>query len=212
MALAVHHLHDLDEDDVCNDSDKLAERIGDGSKLVWHFRHGQSTGNVARDQAHSRKKLEAYRRNPLYADAPLTELGKQQACDAAQVVATWKVQPDLVICSSLTRSIQTAALIFAQQLSEGVQLIVRPELREYWPDNIENQGRPLPDLRRCKHLHGLPSWPAVEKALSAEQTADWSEEWDANWANGDKWTQHCGSGERMKLKNEEISWRTNAVI
>ena len=39
-----------------------------------------------------------------------------------------------------------------------------PELREFYPDNNENQGRAITDLQQCPTLSALAAWPAVEKA------------------------------------------------
>jgi broad specificity phosphatase PhoE len=101
----------------------------------------------------------------------------------------------------MTRSIQTAALIFGDALMRGdAQLIIRPEIREYWPDNIENRGRSLPSLRSCPELAELPCWEMVEQALSEESTADWADEWDDGQAEGEDgaWQKHCVSGERLE--------------
>jgi broad specificity phosphatase PhoE len=112
------------DDDVCNSGDALARKLGIDSKLVWHVRHGQSTGNVARE-----KGLK-YQQDSSYADAPLTKLGKKQAREAACAVSKWREQPTLIVSSAMTRSIQTAAMIFGDALQRGdAQLVIRPEIR-----------------------------------------------------------------------------------
>jgi broad specificity phosphatase PhoE len=127
--MAVHALPDgLDDYDVCNDSDELAKVIASDIKLVWHIRHGQSTGNVARDRG------ENYQTNPDYTDTPLSKLGKKQAREAKKIVSNWREKPCLVVSSAMTRSIQTAAIIFEDLLKTGdTELVIRPEIREYWP-------------------------------------------------------------------------------
>jgi broad specificity phosphatase PhoE len=106
----------------------------------------------------------------------------------------------------MTIAIQTASIIFAVLLGSGeAKLIVRPEVREFWPDNIENCGRPVTALRRCPHITTLPSYTeAVRDALSEEATADWAEEWDGGQAGGEGgvgdggWRDHCGGGNRIE--------------
>ncbi|OLP95421.1 hypothetical protein AK812_SmicGene22452 [Symbiodinium microadriaticum] len=80
---------------------------------------------------------------------------------------------------------------------QGCELFLRPELREFYPDNNENQGRPVSELQHCPALSALPAWPAVEKALSVAAASDWRRAWDESLAAGDGWQQHCGSIDRL---------------
>jgi broad specificity phosphatase PhoE len=128
--------------DLCNSGDQLAELMlqDTQSKLVWHFRHGQSTGNAAREKAMSAdegtgntKHADAYRADALYADTPLTKKGREQARGASKLVVSWKIKPTLIVCSALTRAIETGAIIFEKELQAGTaRLIIRPEMREFW--------------------------------------------------------------------------------
>jgi broad specificity phosphatase PhoE len=70
-------------------------------KPVILIRHGQSTFNL---------HYERTGEDPGHVDARLTPLGEQQALEARAAVAGDLV--DLVICSPLTRALQTAHLIF----------------------------------------------------------------------------------------------------
>lgn len=215
--VAVHALPDgfrrtgvqrTDNEDLNNSGDALASVLEDkNAKVVWHVRHGQSTGNAARMTAMSadegtgkHEHVERYHASHEYADTPLTELGKDQARKTAVIVASWAVKPTLVVCSALTRAIQTAALIFCKELLSGVaRLVIRPEMREFWPDNIENSGRTRKHLRACTLLQELEAWQIVELALSDAATVEWGKKWDEELANGPdgQWQAHCGGGERI---------------
>ena len=71
-------------------------------------------------------------------------------------------------------------------LQKSAKLIIRPELREFWCDNLENRGRPLKTLRCCKRLQELNVWSVcLKQALSREQTEEWGNLWDIYWAEGE---------------------------
>eukprot|EP00929_Paragymnodinium_shiwhaense_P003866 TRINITY_DN10456_c0_g1_i1.p1 TRINITY_DN10456_c0_g1~~TRINITY_DN10456_c0_g1_i1.p1 ORF type:complete len:320 (+),score=37.84 TRINITY_DN10456_c0_g1_i1:78-962(+) len=193
-----------DSYDLCNNADTFD--LGPSQKLLWLMRHGQSTGNVAMQEAEAADQgtgtttnQEAYRRRTDLIDTQLSEQGQRQALDTAGLVVSWQVKPTLVVCSAMTRAIQTAAIVFAAELERGsARLVVRPEIREFWPDNEENKGRPRSALLQCAELQKLERWQQVREALSDEATADWGHTWDADWASSDGgWQQHCGSPERL---------------
>ncbi len=71
------------------------------TKTVHCIRHGQSTFNAA---------FELDRTDPLHWDAPLTELGRKQAAEAAAAVRD--VPYELIVTSPLTRALQTTLEIF----------------------------------------------------------------------------------------------------
>lgn len=127
-----------EDDDLCNDLDESAmEQLerNPRCKFVWHIRHGQSTGNVAKlaawaadDGTGKSDHFDSYRESLSHVDARLTEQGCQEARNAAG-----RIRPELVVCSVLTRAIQTAAIMFEDLLRTGeVKLVIRPELREFW--------------------------------------------------------------------------------
>lgn len=79
--------------------------------LLWVVRHGQSAGNVARDQAHA----DGLARIPLTGrdvDVPLSELG----CEQATALGHWFAgaheaeRPDVILASPYVRAVQTAEL------------------------------------------------------------------------------------------------------
>ena len=85
----------------------------------------------------------------------------------------------------MTRAIQTAALVFEHALLEqGVPLVVRPEIREYFPDSCENLGRPLADVASNQDLRELPAWGVVAAALEDAMASEWAAEWDGSTAQG----------------------------
>ena len=70
------------------------------NKSIYLIRHGQSEANVALDLD-----------NPnFYYDAELTSLGKKQAQNAQKKLEN--IDFDLMLCSPLTRALQTFSLIF----------------------------------------------------------------------------------------------------
>ena len=86
------------------------------NKEVYLIRHGQSEANVALDLD-----------NPnFYYDAKLTSLGKEQAQDTQKKLKN--LDFDLVLCSPLTRALQTFTLIFPNLSQEAVIL---PFVREH---------------------------------------------------------------------------------
>jgi len=70
-------------------------------KTVHCIRHGQSTFNAA---------FELTRTDPLHPDAPLTELGRRQAAEAAAAVR--EIPFELIVTTPLTRALQTTLEIF----------------------------------------------------------------------------------------------------
>lgn len=211
-----------DNEDLNNSGDILSHVLEDKrAKLVWHFRHGQSTGNAARVRALAAdagtgKHIheDRYHKSQEYADTALTDLGKQQACHTAALVTAWAVKPTLVVCSALTRAIQTAAILFGQDLAKGsVRLIIRPEMREFWPDNVENRGRTRQELRSCPLLQDLSAWEFVKEALSDKATAEWGEKWDTELAASEgQWQAHCGGGERICVFREWLASQPDQCI
>ena len=72
------------------------------AKSILCIRHGESTFNAA-------WRMSAV--DPLHFDAPLSEIGLQQARQARTTLDDFPVE--LVITSPLTRALQTAAILFA---------------------------------------------------------------------------------------------------
>jgi broad specificity phosphatase PhoE len=78
------------------------------STIIHCIRHGQSTFNAAYE-------LEPV--DPLHWDAPLTELGREQARAAAAQVRD--VPYELIVTSPLTRALQTTLTLFGDHPSAG---------------------------------------------------------------------------------------------
>lgn len=192
---------------VCNSADELLDAAGPHEQVLCFLRHGQSTGNAAKVAAMREDEKcggtaheEAYRRSLEYVDARLTAIGEAQAVEARwQHIWCWRHQPTLIVCSPLTRAIQTAALLFERELMDGrARLVIRPELREFYPDNNENQGRTVPELRACRQLLALPCWEAVQAALSDDAVSEWREAWDSEWACAEgSWQLHVFDVHRL---------------
>jgi len=120
--------------------------------LAWVgvLRHGQSTGNVAREEAESAGAdvIDIAERD---ADVPLTDLGREQAKAAAEFLSGRPL--DLVITSTYRRAWDTALLA----APDGVEVVPDERLRdrelgvldlltshgvrERWPDELRRKRR-----------------------------------------------------------------------
>lgn len=98
---------------------------------LWVVRHGQSSGNVARDaaEAHGHALIDLEHRD---ADVPLSALGERQA----HALGTWmsglpqRERPTVVLCSPYVRARQTAVAV-VRALGHGDDLLsIDERLRE----------------------------------------------------------------------------------
>ncbi|KAK3281662.1 hypothetical protein CYMTET_10558 [Cymbomonas tetramitiformis] len=222
--MGVKELPDDLTDDLCNDGGKLCPELLPGHKVLWLIRHGQSTGNVAKEEAwtgdaaegaHCHTRYTAYRQSLDHIDSPLTQKGCEQAGETQRLISAWEKKPELVVCSALTRAIQTAAIMFAHELESGTaRLVIRPELRECFADNNENSGRPLAELRQCSQLRALPCWRNIEAALSDEATAEWGQHWDAHWARGagGAWQAHVSDPARHEAFSRWLAAQSERYV
>jgi broad specificity phosphatase PhoE len=117
---------------------------------VGVLRHGQSTGNVAREEAESAEAdmIDIAERD---ADVPLTDLGREQAKAAGEFLSGRP--PDLVVTSTYRRAWDTARLA----TPDGVEVVPDERLRdrelgvldlltshgvrERWPDELRRKRR-----------------------------------------------------------------------
>ncbi|KAH6605837.1 hypothetical protein Trco_004990 [Trichoderma cornu-damae] len=125
------------------------------------LRHGQSLHNVNRGYPHR--------------DPPLTEVGSQQASDVRP-----PAEPDLILVSPMTRTIQTALIVFGQHLSRQppkAELQVWPDLREAH-DAICNKGVSRADMAAkfgqldfsaCREEWDYPPHSVQDAAARAER-------------------------------------------
>jgi len=100
---------------------------------IWVVRHGESSGNVARDAAHAARlaRIDTMGRD---VDVPLSPLGEEQS----RALGRWFAQmpreqrPDVVVTSPYLRARQTAELIQAGGglLVEGAEFVRDERLRE----------------------------------------------------------------------------------
>jgi broad specificity phosphatase PhoE len=79
---------------------------------LWVVRHGESSGNVARDAAHA-ARLARIDTNGRDVDVPLSPLGEEQSRALGRWFAQMppEQQPDVVVTSPYLRARQTASLI-----------------------------------------------------------------------------------------------------
>ena len=101
------------------------------AKSVWVLRHGKAAPDGPDD--HSR---------------PLAPRGKRQGAEVGRYVAGAPVDgvpvPELVVCSSARRAVQTAELVVLE-LGAGVPLVAERALYEADPDDVIDRLRELGD-------------------------------------------------------------------
>ena len=133
-------------------------------KVVHFVRHGQATHNVRaevrRSAGCSMEEFLATMKADDQLDADLTEIGRAQARAQAR---PWE-GVELVVCSPLSRAIETATLIFGDQLP----FVAHEGLREWNGLLINGQRRPTAQL--------LPRFPHVDFSLVPPTDETWSAE------------------------------------
>ena len=84
-----------------------------GPRSLWLIRHGQSEGNLIRDEA-ERENLPRYVLQTRDADVPLSDLGRRQADAFGRWLAEQPAEalPDAVLVSPYRRAIETAERVF----------------------------------------------------------------------------------------------------
>ena len=105
------------------------------NKKIYLIRHAQSEANAAYDLA-----------NEVIYDAKITPLGKQQALMARDKLKN--INFDLIVCSPLTRTLQTLSIIFSSQIHST---IILPFIREHL-DNTSDTGR-QPDILKKEFVN-----------------------------------------------------------
>src|SRR5690348_16813325 len=97
---------------------------------VWVVRHGESAGNIARDQAES-TSAEIIDIDERDIDVPLSDLGERQARALGDWIAGMDPGelPTLVVASSYVRAIQTAEITM-RAAGLDVPLRIDERLRE----------------------------------------------------------------------------------
>lgn len=102
-----------------------------GPRSLWFVRHGQSEGNVIRDDA-ERRHAERFDFGMRDADVPLSDLGRRQA----SALGGWlseqpaEILPDAVLVSPYRRAAETADLVLADAGLTGVRRGVDERLRD----------------------------------------------------------------------------------
>ena len=117
------------------------------------MRHGQSEFNL---------HFSVSRRDPGVVDAPLTELGRTQAVEAAQRLRGERIRR--IITSPYTRALQTAAPIAA---ALDVPVFINPIVRERYKFACDI-GTPRTELERAWPRHDFSTvdeiwWPPIEE-------------------------------------------------
>ena len=115
---------------------------------ITFIRHGESEFN---------RHWAATRTDPLIRDAPLSERGHEQVRAARP--AALALEPDLVLCSPLTRALQTAVGLFGD--GGAVPIVVDAAHRE-WLTGMDDIGSHPEDLAArfpaLSFAHLAPAW------------------------------------------------------
>ncbi len=100
-------------------------------EALYLVRHGESSGNVARDEAEARGS-EIIDIGLRDVDVPLSEVGTRQACALGRWLARQNERPTTVLSSPYLRAQQTAgeALAAAGAHSDAVERLLDERLRE----------------------------------------------------------------------------------
>ena len=96
-------------------------------------------------------------------DAPLTDVGRQQA--AGLVPQAAGVSLDVVIVSPLVRAIETATIGLAAHLERGVPFVVEELCREQLGPNLPDKRRPKDALAAAHPALDFSAMPDGEDAL-----------------------------------------------
>ena len=97
------------------------------TKKVFLIRHAQSYANVANDLDNPK----------YYYDSPITNMGKQQALKAKDKLSN--INFDLLVCSPLTRTLETFLAIFENPISNT---IILPLVREHLDHSCDVGSNP----------------------------------------------------------------------
>jgi 2,3-bisphosphoglycerate-dependent phosphoglycerate mutase len=102
-----------------------------GPRALWLIRHGQSEGNVIRDEAERRNAAE-YVLSTRDADVPLSDLGRRQAEAFGRWLADQPAEqkPQAVLVSPYRRAGETADLVLSAAGLQGVARGVDERLRD----------------------------------------------------------------------------------
>lgn len=147
-----------------------------GAPLVVHFvRHGQATHNVRaevrREEGCSHAEFIAAMQADDELDAELTDIGREQA-RAAAVTASWTARKDaatsiqLVVCSPLSRAIETAGLVFREEAARGIPFVSNELLREWNGLMLNARRRPRAEL--------MARFPSVDFSQIPEDEEAWT--------------------------------------
>ena len=97
------------------------------TKKVYLIRHAQSYANAANDLDNPK----------FYYDSPITDVGKQQALKARNRLSG--INFDLLVCSPLTRTLETFSTIFENPISNT---IILPLVREHLDHSCDVGSNP----------------------------------------------------------------------
>lgn len=141
-------------------------------------------------------------------DAPLSQMGQRQALEA--------VPPrdiDLIVCSPLTRTIQTACLVFRGTDFEHIPMIAHPDASEFAVKKAmaghENTGRHFNDIATDERLLNLPRFKTIDFSLLSGYKEEHGTDW---WIEGVDHARIHAKISRLKIWLEERPEKRIAIV
>jgi len=174
------------------------------TKQLFLIRHAKS-------QAQAASKRER-RTSTMLVDAKLASSSvdemKELGRNLLQIPLMDKVE--IVLCSPMSRAIQTACLIFQHT---NTKILLVPDLSEFGLNRkmtgFENTGRPCETLLADKELHGLPKFKDVDFSLVRNFADMYGCQW---WNSAFNWDKFRSQVERVKRYILEIPENVLAVV
>lgn len=123
-------------------------------KTIYYIRHFEALHNVR-----------PY--NYQLADPVLSPLGQSQAVETIEALKDI-ASIDLIVCSPLTRTLQTYLLLTDDEQRRQIPLIIHPDLQEKCSEPCDN-GRPIVELKR--------DFPSLINPLTVFEETFGDEEW-----------------------------------
>lgn len=141
-----------------------------GMAQTIHFvRHGQALHNVRAEHERTAgcsydRFIQLMKEDDSF-DAELTEIGRTQARDAA--LHTQLPGLELIVCSPLSRAIETAHLVFAAEAERQVPFVCLESLREWNGYLVNAKRRPTAELQA--------RWPSVDFSQVPANEESWTD-------------------------------------
>lgn len=121
---------------------------------IYYIRHGYSCANIVKTQNQNKKIA---RSHTFYKDPELSTIGIKHTQSAKEFIEDSKVKFDIIASSPLLRAIQTANILFKDQIIEDGLYIFPYVLEKSSPIRTpDNTVKFLKDLNKIEKIVGIP--------------------------------------------------------